>query len=130
MTTTSKSATAKAPTAKPTTAKAPATAKKPQDHKPPTPKRERVKDGTNVTIGEHTYYVADENLNDFELVDTMAEAERNRDLSLFPTIYRGLLGKDGYRAALDNIRGDNGRVSVEAASALLDSILRTLNPNG
>jgi hypothetical protein len=107
--------------------------KKPQDHLPKVekPTVETVAGGRKVTIKGVTIVVPDEALDDFELVDELsrvqfgAKEERGR----MPLILRRLVGDDGYQTVMDGLRGENGRVPVQAGIEFIQELFGALNPN-
>lgn len=110
--------------------------KKPQDHKPKVEKIDvtlgdgddaRTVPARRVTIRGVTVTVADEALDDFELLDDLAQLEEKKATRL-PSVARRLFG-DGYRDVLDALRGTNGRVTIEDATGFIRDVFGALNPN-
>ena len=117
--------------------------KQPQDHleKVVKPKVENVE----ITVGEGeeartipakrttiqgiTVTIADEALNDFELLDDLRAVDVDRNMSRLPAVLRRLVGDD-YKVVLDGIRDKvTGRVSIESGSMFIRSVIEALNPN-
>lgn len=119
------------------------TIKQPQDH---LPKVEKPKvESVEVTIGEGdgartvpakrttiqgiTVTVLEEALDDFELLDDLRAVDVDKNVSRLPAVLRRLVG-DGYQAVLDGLRDKGtGRVSIEAGSVFIRSVIEALNPN-
>lgn len=122
--------------------------KKPADHKPKVEKVEvhvpvlkggrpaLDEDGKQVTravparrvvIRGIQVTVADEALDDFELLDDLSQLEENKAARL-PSVARRLFG-EGYRKILDELRGPNGRVSINDANTFIGDVFGALNPN-
>lgn len=113
-----------------TPAKRPAAAKKPADHQPKTvkPKVVLIEGGREITHRGITVTVRDEAMDDFELLDDLAEAGSN--MVRMPSLLRRLIGNDGYQAVMDGLRDkDTGRVTLEAASTFVNDIFEAFNPN-
>jgi len=117
--------------------------KKPQDHlsKVEKPKVEKVQ----ITIGEGqaertvdaqrtvirgiTVTVADEALDDFELLDDLRAVDVDRNASRLPALLRRLVGDD-YREIMERLRDkDTGRVPIQSATEFIRSLMEALNPN-
>lgn len=107
--------------------------KKPQDHleKVEKPKVVAVDGGKEVTLHGITVTVADEALDDFELVDDLSRVQfgEAQDRGRLPLIFRRLVGDDGYKAVMDGLRGPNGRVPVKAGFEFIQELFGALNPN-
>lgn len=110
--------------------------KKPADHKPKVEKVEitvgegddaRTIPARRVVVRGITVTVPDEALDDFELLDELAQLEDQKATRL-PSVARRLFGDD-YRSILDELRGPNGRVPIEAASTFIADVFGALNPN-
>ena len=106
--------------------------KKPQDHKPKVEKVEiaigdRVVPARRTVIRGIEVTVADEALDDFELLDDLAQLEEKKATRL-PSVARRLFG-DEYSTILDGIRGENGRVSIEDATEFIRDVFGAINPN-
>lgn len=119
------------------------TIKQPQDH---LEKVEKAKVETvEVTVGEGedartipakrtiihgiTVTVLDEALDDFELLDDLRAVDVDHNVSRLPSVLRRLVGDD-YQAVLDGLRDKvTKRVSVEAGSTFIRSVIEALNPN-
>ena len=66
----------------------------------------------------------DENvLDDMELLDDMAEAEGDNPLKISSVIVK-VLGKEQRKRLYDSLRGENGKVSIEAATNAFTEILK------
>jgi hypothetical protein len=65
-------------------------------------------------------------LDDFELLESLAEIQRG-DILVLPTVFRAVAG-DKAQELLDALRGENGRVTATAAAEVLVQIMRELNP--
>lgn len=102
--------------------------KAPADRKPPAPKVRKTDDGRYVTVDGLELYIANEAVDDFELLDLMAQAERNQDPSVLPELLRRFVGEDGYRKTMDHLR-KNGRVRIEDAVGFVNRLMAALNPN-
>lgn len=113
--------------------------KQPQDHKDKAPIVESVEvtlgkggdartvKARRVTIDGITVTVADEALDDFELLDDLAQLE-NKKATKLPAVARRLFG-DSYGDVLESLRGANGRVPIEKASKFIGDVFGALNPN-
>lgn len=108
--------------------------KKPQDHKAKEekPKVEKTDDGWVVTHRGITLSVAREALDDFELLDDLAQiqADQKRGAVRVPSMLRRLAGDEGYRAVTDGMRGESGRVPVAQTVQFVFEVFGALNPNG
>lgn len=78
--------------------------------------KETLKNGFEVEI-------PDENLDDYELLEDLAELEED-DYGKIVSVYRRLLGKDQYKALKEHIRNDSGRV---AATEMMDTLEEIFN---
>lgn len=107
--------------------------KKPQDHQPKIekPKVETVDGGKRVTIKGVTVTVPDEAIDDFELVEELSRVQfgSKEERGRLPLILRRLIGDDGYRAVMDDLRATNGRVPVQAGFEFIQELFGALNPN-
>lgn len=115
-----------------TTPRRPANAKGPQDRQPKQekPKVEEVAGGKRVTLRGATVTVLDVAFDDFELLDDLASAQRDKNPAVFPSLLRRLVGDDGYKTALDAIRdGESGRVTLEAGITFVGELFEAINPN-
>lgn len=102
----------------------PANAKKPADHKA---KAETGPDRT-IKVRGVEFTVAADALDDFELLDDLSVMQEEEDGTRLPLILRRLLG-DQRKKAMDAIRGESGRVSVEDAAEFVGELLGELDPN-
>ena len=99
-------------------------AKVPQDRQ----QKATEQDGDRtVTVAGRDWTVPADALDDFELLDDLGALEDGNAARL-PRIMRRLLGDD-YKAALDVIRDDDGRVRIEPAGEFIQELLGGLNPN-
>ena len=103
----------------------PKNAKKPEDHKP---KASDAPEVIEVTVRGVDLKIDADALDDFELMDDLNELEQNENPARLPSILRRLVG-DQYRSVMDAIRGENGRVSVEAGSEFLGEVMEAISPN-
>lgn len=76
--------------------------------------------GVEVSISEDA-------LDDFELLEDLA-AMQDGDGSRLPAVFRRLTGED-YKRILEELRGDNGRVSVTAATEFITELFKAVAPN-
>lgn len=125
----------------------PTAAKAPQDHQPKTikPKVEKVEtvlgegdDARTVSARQVTMpvapdksvvvVVADEALDDFEVLDDIRAVQDQNDASRLPSLLRRLVGEQ-YRTVLDQLRGPNGRVSTSDGAQFVLDLFQALNPN-
>jgi hypothetical protein len=89
----------------------------------------RVVPGREGTVHGITVQVADEALDDFELLDDLRSAQDDEDGTRLPSILRRLVGDD-YRRVLNELRDPKTRrVSVEAGGRFVWDLFRALNPN-
>ena len=61
-----------------------------------------------------------ENLNDYELLEVIAEVDENK--LLLPKLVKKLLGEEQKKKLLDHLRTPEGRVPIEAISQELTDI--------
>lgn len=122
---------------------APKPGKQPADHKPKTEKpkivdatrevgvgdEKRVLEGREVTLRGVTVFVPHEALNDFELMDDIRAVDLDRNGTRLPSLLRRLTGDEGYRAVMAHLRGDNGRVSIDAGAEFVSDLIAAFNPN-
>lgn len=101
-----------------------ATPKKPQDHKP---KVETIDGVSTVTVRGISVSVSKDALDDFELLDDLSQLQEGNGSKL-PAIARRLFGEQ-FKAVMDGLRGENGRVSLEAATEFIKETLEALAPN-
>ena len=100
------------------------TATKPQDHKP----KVETKDGkSTVTIKGITVSVEKDALDDFELLDDLAKMQDGEGARIASVAHR-LFG-DEFKTVMNGLRGENGRVSVTAASEFISELLSAISPN-
>lgn len=122
--------------------------KKPQDKQGKKPRVREVEGGTEVTFSEipsrgrdGKVILQDEKpvplrvtvptdaLNDFELLDEMRAIDVDRNAAMMPAVLRRLIGDD-FRQVMDALRDpDTGRVTIDAATAWIRSLMEALNPN-
>ncbi|WP_248240557.1 hypothetical protein [Microbacterium kunmingense] len=120
----------------------PTAAKAPQDHQPKTEKPkvekitititedgdERTIPGRRVTLRGIDVEVADEALDDFEVLDDIRAVQDANDASRLPSLLRRLVGEQ-YRSVLDQLRGPNGRVTTSDGAQFVLDLFQALNPN-
>lgn len=66
------------------------------------------------------------NLDDFEVLDDIRAVQDQDDASRLPALLRRLVGADDYRRVMDALRGETGRVSVEAGSQFVLDLFEAL----
>lgn len=107
--------------------------KKPQDHQPKVEKPKVVEgpDGWTVTHRGVTLTVLKESLNDFELLDDLSalQVDEKRSAHRIPLMLRRLAGDDGFKATMEKLRGENGRVPIPETVQFVLEVFRALNPN-
>jgi len=119
------------------------TPKQPHDHKAKTEKPKV--DTVDITVGEGdnartvkarrvairgiVVTVPDDALDDFEVLDDVRAVQDQDDASRLPSLLRRLVGDDDYRRVMTALRGDTGRVSVEAGSTFVLDLFGALNPS-
>ena len=103
----------------------PKNAKKPEDRKP---KASEKPEWIEVTVRGVDLKIDPDALDDFELMDDLNELEQNENPVRLPSILRRLVG-DQYREVMDALRGENGRVTVEAGSEFLSEVMEAVAPN-
>lgn len=69
-----------------------------------------------------SYEVSDESLNDYELVEILAEVDTNP--LLLPKLVDKLLGKEQKKKLLDHLRTEDGKVPIDAISAEIMDIFQ------
>ena len=69
-----------------------------------------------------SYEVSDESLNDYELVEVLAEVDTNP--LLLPKLVDKLLGKEQKKKLLDHLRTEDGKVPIDAISAEITDIFQ------
>ncbi|MGX9349168.1 hypothetical protein [Microbacterium sp. KNMS] len=110
--------------------------KKPQDRKPkdePKPRVEEMDAGWRVTHRGITVTVPREALDDFELLDDLAELQKDpkRGTPRVPSMLRRLAGTDGFRAVTDGLRDkETGRVPASTAVRFVFEVFQSLNSGG
>lgn len=142
--------TTRKPPAKAAVTVVPDGAKKPTDRKPKqqdaeqtemeriealaaTATTKRVDGGTNVTLCGFTLTVPDGANDDFELLAEVGQMDAKHArgdrgaIAHFPPILRSLAGEVGYKAALNGMRGENGRVPVREAIDYVNALLMVMN---
>lgn len=100
---------------------------RPQDHQAPKPKVEKFDWGKKVTLHGLTVSVANEALDDFELLDDLGRAEDGNS-GRVPSMLRRLLGDDAPKV-LEHFRGKNGRVPVSPVVEFIQDLFEAINPN-
>jgi hypothetical protein len=92
----------------------------------------RVDGGTNVTLCGFTVLVPDGANDDFELLAEVGQMDAKHArgdrgaIAHFPPILRSLAGEEGYKAALNGMRGENGRVPVREAIDYVNALLMVM----
>ncbi|MDO4383884.1 MAG: hypothetical protein Q4C18_05265 [Eubacteriales bacterium] len=81
--------------------------------------KETLKNGFEVEI-------PDENLDDYELLEDLAELDED-DYGKIVSVYRRLLGKDQYKALKEHIRNESGRVPATEMMDTLEEIFNIQN---
>lgn len=111
--------------------------RQPQDRKPKTvdvkPVTVETPDGWTVTHHGITITVPRAALDDFELLDDMAEIQKDqkRGTVRMPSMLRRIAGDDGFRAVTEGLRdAETGRVPASTAVRYVFEVLQALNPNG
>lgn len=69
-----------------------------------------------------SYEVSDESLNDYELVEILAEVDTNP--LLLPKLVDKLLGKEQKKKLLNHLRTEDGKVPIDAISAEIMDIFQ------
>lgn len=104
--------------------------KQPQDRMEKKPKVERLDGARAVTVSGVRVVVPDDAIDDFELLEDMAQMGRDeKKAAAFPAVLRRLVGDDGFTAVMDGLRGPNGRVKVADGMGFIRDLLAALNPN-
>lgn len=103
----------------------PKNAKKPEDHKPKASEKPKW---IEVTVRGVDLKIDPDALDDFELMDDLNELEQNENPARLPSILRRLVG-DQYREVMDSLRGENGRVTVEAGAQFVGEVMEAVSPN-
>lgn len=109
--------------------------KQPQDRQPKDEKPKVVETdaGWTVTHRGVVLEIPREALNDFELLDDLAEVQKDPKTGSprVPSILRRLAGQDGFRAVTTALRDpETGRVPVQPALDFVGEVFVALNPNG
>lgn len=103
--------------------------KKPQDHKEKAPKVKVVDGGREIKIRGLTVFVADDALNDYELLEDAASGEVSRVAS----VVERLLGKEATTVVKDALRNPvTGRVPAQGPGSMTEFIgdlFGAINPN-
>lgn len=104
----------------------PASAKKPQDRKPP----ESVDEDVTATVNGVTITVPADRLDDFEVTRLLARADASKKSAPQAlAAFERIVGVDQFDALLDTIRDENGRIGNEAGFNLVGETFKALNPN-
>lgn len=69
------------------------------------------------------YEVSDEAMNDFELLEVLAEVDKNP--LLLPCLVNMLLGEEQKKAFLDHLRTEKGNVPIDVIGAEIMEIFQT-----
>lgn len=105
--------------------------KAPADHLPKAekPKVEKVDGGRKVTLSGVSVTVANEALDDFELLDDLRAVDVDSNASRLPALLRRIVGDD-YSAVMDALRDPKtGRVPIQAGTGFIKDLFGALNPN-
>lgn len=102
----------------------PVGAKQPTDRKP------KAKDDNviKITVRGIELEVLKDALDDFELLDDLNELEQNENPARLPSVLRRLIGSQ-WKMAMNSLRGENGRVSVEDGAEFVGEILEAVSPS-
>lgn len=103
--------------------------KQPADRKPKEEDRRDEPKSIEVALRGETWTISADAVDDFELLDDLNEIDTNGNAARMPSLLRRLLGPGQYRAALDLIRDDNGRVTVEAGQKFVMDMFKEIDPN-
>lgn len=118
--------------------------KQPEDHKPKVEKAKvdkveievgaegakRTIPASRISISGIVVTVPEEALDDFEFLDDLRSLQDNEDASRLPALLRRLVVAEDYRRVLEALRDPaTGRVSVEAGSSFVMSLIEALNPS-
>lgn len=95
--------------------------KTPQDRKP------KASAHLVASVAGRDWTIDKDALDDFELLDDLGEIEAG-NAARMPRVLRRLLG-DQYRAALDTLRDDDGKVRVEVGATFVRELFEAL-PQG
>lgn len=82
----------------------------------------------DVTVRGVPLTISADALDDFELLDDLNELEQNNNPGRLPSLLRRLVG-DQWKAVMEALRGDNGRVSVEDGAEFVGEVLEAISPN-
>lgn len=96
--------------------------KAPQDRKP------KAGEPLKAEVNGRTWTVDPDALDDFELLDDLGEVEAG-NAARMPRVLRKLLGSEQYKAALDSLRDDAGKVSATAGVEFVGELFKGL-PQG
>lgn len=103
--------------------------KEPKDHRPK--KAAATPEERTVEVQGLTLTVTIAAFDDFELMGDLRKIDRGDDDSalLMPEVLKALVGPNQYKAVLDHLRRDNGRVGIEDGARFIGDLLRAYNPN-
>lgn len=101
--------------------------KKPQDRKPKKSTVETVEGGKKVTHAGKTIFIADDAIDDWELLDDLSEVQ-NGNGSRVVSVAKRLFG-DEYKKVIEQFRNDNGRVKATEFSKFVQEVFILLNPS-
>ena len=76
-----------------------------------------------TTKSGFNFKVADESLNDFELIEVLSEVDVNP--LLLPRLVKMLLGDEQKKALMDHLRTEKGNVPLDAMSDEIMEIFQT-----
>lgn len=99
----------------------------PEDHKKATLPTKKVDGGYEVTGEKITVFIEEDALDDFELLEDLAELQNGKG-SRLPSVARRLFG-DQHKNVMDAMRGENGRVSVQPVTQFINDVFAAINPN-
>ena len=118
----------------------PAGAKVPQDRKSKKEDDEDLIGGdTIITVRGVDFTIPQEVRDDFELLDDLAQLDAREDATRLPSLLRRLLpdidqggdkpGRNQWKIAMDLLRGENGRVTIEDGANFVWDVMKELDPN-
>lgn len=103
-------------------------AKQPEDKKAASTVKAQADGATIVAEVEgREWTISQDALDDFELLDDLAELENGNAVRL-PSALKRLLGAEQYREAMAVLRNEQGRVTVEAGGKFVQDVLTSVNP--
>lgn len=103
-------------------------AKTPEDHKP---KAEEPPPTVSVKIKGREWSIPREALDDFELMDDLAQLDDDGNIVRAASCMRRLFGETQRREIMDTLRDpETGRVSIEAGTGFLMDVFEAANQAG